>query len=94
MADSGAAASSAVFCESLKPRHSVQMGPDGKLRICRGAGRCLGDFDGPAPPKLAYGKQITAGRFRCYSLRSGIKCVVIRSGKGFLINSAGVTRVG
>ena len=45
-------------------------------------------------PTLAYGRQITVGRFRCLSLQIGVRCTVIQSGKGFLINRDGVTRVG
>jgi hypothetical protein len=84
-----------VFCISVKKRHSVHLGLNGKLRICRRLLRCTGNFgETPRPQKLPYGRQITVGRFRCLSLRSGIKCIVIRSGKGFLINAADVTKVG
>jgi hypothetical protein len=41
-----------------------------------------------------YGGQVTVGRFRCASLRSGIKCTEVRTGRGFVFNIAGVTRVG
>ena len=82
-----------VTCWSLKPEHRVSMNVNGKLNICRAG--CTADFgESPRPQLLAYGKQITVGRFRCYSLRAGIKCVVIRSGKGFVINRDGVRKVG
>jgi hypothetical protein len=80
-----------VFCESVKPRHSVTMSPDAKLNICRGA-VCFRDFDG-LTPTLAYGKQKSVGRFRCSSLRAGVKCVVISSARGFLINASGVAKI-
>jgi hypothetical protein len=48
---------------------------------------------GASAPTLAYGKQISYGRFRCLSLGSGVWCIVIQTGKGFLINRDGVTRV-
>jgi hypothetical protein len=71
------------------------LGLDGSLKICRGGLRCTSDFgEKPTPQELAYGAQVTVGRFRCLSLRSGMRCVVIRTGKGFLINAAGVARVG
>jgi len=86
---------SEVFCQSLKPPHWVRMLPNGSLKICRGGLRCTSDFgERPTPRKLVYGAQVTVGRFRCSSLRSGMRCVVIRTGKGFLINAAGVARVG
>jgi hypothetical protein len=81
-----------VYCQSIKAPHNVRMGLDARLTTCRGVS-CLGN----APentPVLPYGKQVTVGRFRCFSLRSGIKCIVVRSGKGFLIDRVGVRGVG
>jgi hypothetical protein len=83
-----------VSCVSIKPPQSVKMEANGRLHICHGR-RCLGCGCAPEGiPTLRYGRQITVGRFRCLSLRSGMRCTVIRSGKGFLINRAGVKRVG
>jgi hypothetical protein len=79
-----------VYCNA-SGLHAAWLGPDGHAVICNSG--CLG-MNGPTTPTLGYGKQITVGRFRCSSASAGITCVVIRSGKGFLINSAGVTRVG
>ena len=75
--------------------------PADRLTICRDRtpndfnNECkLGDRgENPIQP-LAYGKQITVGRFRCQSLQIGVRCTVIRSGRGFLINRDGVSRVG
>jgi hypothetical protein len=94
--DDGHAALVRVYCQSLNPPHSVQMGLDGQLKICSGASaatRCLGNA-GEHTPILGYGKQVTVGRFRCRSEQAGVTCTVVRSGKGFLINTAGVTPVG
>jgi len=81
-----------VYCQSVKAPTNVRMSLNGRLRICHGT-RCLG-----SPAKntrtLGYGKKVAVGRFRCHSLQSGVRCTVIRSGKGFLINRAGVKRVG
>lgn len=86
-----------VTCTSRKPPRLVSMGLDGRLTICRGIG-CIGNPGvvdvQPIPTLLAYGRQITVGRFRCLSLEVGVRCTVIRSGKGFLINRDGVSRVG
>ena len=92
-----------VYCQSANPQsnpqkaHTVRMGLSGRLAICRNRSlenRCnIGNF-GEGTPTLGYGKQITVGRFRCRSLRTGVECTVIRSGKGFLFNSKGVSRVG
>ena len=80
-----------VYCQSVKLPHSVRMGLTGRLKICHGT-HCLGNA-AENTPTLGYGRQITVGRFRCRSLRSGVRCIVIRSGKGFLIDSKAVRRV-
>lgn len=90
-----------VVCQSRTPPQKVTMDSVGRLSTCRDRtpsdsnNNCnLGDRgEGPIRP-LAYGRQITVGRFRCLSLEIGVRCTVIRSGKGFLINRDGVSRVG
>lgn len=85
-----------VYCQSLNPPHSVQMGLDGRLTICSGtnaATRCIGN-PGEHTPTLGYGKQITVGPFRCRSEPAGVTCIVIKTGKGFRINKAGLRPVG
>lgn len=96
MADSGGV--SKVDCQSRIPPQRVTLDARGRVTICRQRGSeniCnLGDRgEGPIHP-LAYGRQITVGRFRCLSLESGVRCTVIQSGKGFLISRGGVSRVG
>jgi NHL repeat len=81
-----------VYCQSVKAPTNVRMRLNGRLKICRGT-RCLGNPAGNTRT-LGYGKKVTVGRFRCHSLRSGVRCTVIRSGKGFLISRSGVRRVG
>ena len=81
-----------VYCQSWKTPHNVRLRPNGTLRKCAGQ-RCLGN-PGEHTPTLAYGRSITVGRFRCTSRRIGVECVVISSGKGFLIDSKGSRRVG
>jgi hypothetical protein len=88
-----------VDCQSFAPKLSqtAKLNLSGHLAICQDRGtqnRCNIGNPGEGTPTLGYGKQITVGRFRCLSLRSGMRCTVIRSGKGFLINSASVRRVG
>jgi hypothetical protein len=36
---------------------------------------------------------VNVGPFRCTSLRSGMRCMVIRTSHGFVISRAGVARV-
>jgi hypothetical protein len=90
-----------VNCQSRVPPQNVTMYASGRVTICRDptpnnvANECnIGDPGEGVISVLAYGKQITVGRFRCQSLQIGVRCTVIRSGKGFLINRDGVSRVG
>ena len=93
MFDGNGSFSRGVGCESDKPSRWVNMNTNGRLKIC--SVRCnVCGCDEPGFAPLAYGKQITVGRFRCESLRSGMKCTVMRSGRGFLISTVGVRRVG
>ena len=82
-----------VGCSSDTPPRFARLTVDGRLRVTRPNWSKCGCAE-PDNPPLAYGKQITAGRFRCQSLQNGVRCTVIRSGKGFLINRDGVSRVG
>ena len=87
-----------VVCQSRIPPQKVIMDASGRFTACRNRSaenKCgLGDRgEGPIRP-LAYGRQITVGRFRCLSLEIGVRCTVIQSGKGFLINRDGVSRIG
>lgn len=81
-----------VTCKTDTPRRLVAMSADGRLSI-RGFPAGCG-CDEPDSPPLSYGKQVTVGRYRCLSLQAGVRCTVIQTGKGFLINRDGVSRVG
>jgi hypothetical protein len=85
-----------VICGAVrKTPHMATMDVSGRLKVCRasaGSTRCLGNV-GEGAFVLGYGKSVTVGRFRCFSLRTGMKCIVISSGRGFLINRSGVSRV-
>jgi hypothetical protein len=83
----------AAACHTHRPPQKATVDVNGRVTICRGsAARCrLGNI-GEAPV-LPYGKEVSVGRFRCLSLRSGMACTLIQTGKGFLINRKGVTRI-
>ena len=86
-----------VDCASYKPPQRAALKPSGRVTICRDRGtsnRCNIGNPGEGTPTLAYGRQATVGRFRCRSLRSGVRCFVISTKKGFLISRSGVKRVG
>ena len=87
-----------VECQSDVPPQKVKLYPSGRVTVCRNPtnleNRCnLGD-PGEFTPVLPYGRQATVGRFRCLSLETGMRCTVIETGKGFVINRDGTRRVG
>jgi hypothetical protein len=80
-----------ALCLTVSPPRSVNMTVDGTLTQCVGV-QCLGNA-GVDTPTLAYGTETGVGPFRCVSATTGITCTVT-SGKGFTINTAGITPVG
>jgi hypothetical protein len=85
---------SLVSCQSLRRPQKATLKANGRVTICHGTARCKLGNAGDDVSTLGYGRQITVGRFRCLSRRSGMRCTVILSGKGFLISRGGVSRVG
>jgi len=77
-----------ALCLTLSPPRSVNMTVDGTLTQCVGV-QCLSNA-GVDTPTLAYGTETGVGPFRCVSATTGITCTVT-SGKGFTINTAGIT---
>ena len=93
MTDDGSFRGSWVYCwigSTSHPSRHVKLNLNGQFSVTATTAIPKG-LGGRSTP---YGTRVTAGHFGCQSLRSGIKCTVIRSGKGFLINRDGVTRVG
>ena len=80
-----------ALCLTLQPPRSVNMTLDGSLTLCTGM-QCLSNA-GLNTPTLAYGTETGVGPFRCVSATTGVTCTVT-SGKGFVINTAGITPVG
>lgn len=81
-------------CGTKRPLQAATVYPDGHVLACYGTtlrtGQCL--MNAPArTPTLAYGRAVVLGPFRCRSLRTGVRCVVIRSGHGFLISRSGIS---
>lgn len=71
-----------------KTRH-VLLDPTGQVSLT-GTEPLPSGIGGPGLPNGAW---LTVGRFRCEVLRKGIECVLISSGKGFLITRTGITDV-
>ena len=44
-------------------------------------------------PTLTYGASLDNGPIRCTALHTGVKCVVRKTGKGFLISPTAIKRV-
>ena len=83
-----------VVCQTTRPARKVTLTPNGVVKVCRGFSGCVGcSCDERHVPTLGFGKQVTVGRFRCVSLRTGVSCTVISSGSGFLFNTGGVKNV-
>jgi hypothetical protein len=93
MTDGGGSGGSWVYCwigGSPNPTHHVKLDLDGQFSVTATTAIPPG-LGGRSTP---YGGEVTVGRFRCQSLRSGIKCTVVSTGKGFLFNINGATPVG
>ncbi len=81
-----------VYCLSLDGPRSVRMTPDGRVTTCTGTQCADTAITGGGGP-LGSGKKATIGRFRCVSQQASIKCTVIRTGQGFLIDAQGVHKI-
>jgi hypothetical protein len=80
-----------AFCTSFPPREGkATVDADGNVVLCRapkGAENvCLVGNVGEGVRTLQTGQHVSVGTFRCSVLRSGVKCVVRASGKGFLFS--------
>ena len=82
----------AVYCQTAPHYESVILRPNGKLEICRGI-KCIGNPP-EGVPTLTFGAWLDGGPFRCTSLKTGVKCVVRKTGKGFLISPTSIKRIG
>jgi hypothetical protein len=73
-----------AHCQTVNPPRSVVLKANGHSRICRGTS-CLGN--GPENAfKLGYGHSVRVGPFSCTSRTDGMRCVVTRTGHGFLLS--------
>jgi hypothetical protein len=80
-----------AYCQTFRSLRWARLGADGHTRVCSGHHCSVGN--GPLNALiLAYGRALRVGIFRCSSSRAGIRCVIVRSGHGFAIARAGITR--
>jgi hypothetical protein len=85
-----------VFCQSGNPHgqasqgHGATLHADGTFTSC--GLRCVGNL-GEGAPTYAVGKTATVGPFTCTVESGGVRCVVTKTGKGFLFTEDTVTAV-
>ena len=73
-----------AYCQTFRSPKSIRLAASGRMKVCTGT-RCLGN--GPEDAfTLRYGRSVDLGPFRCTSRTTGMRCVVRRSGHGFLIS--------
>jgi hypothetical protein len=80
-----------VYCQTYPHTESVVLHTNGTLTICHGI-KCIGNPPDQVPT-LVYGSWLTAGPFRCDSTHAGIRCVVVKTGRGFVISPTAIKRV-
>jgi hypothetical protein len=77
-----------AYCQTYPQAESVVLHANGKLTVCHGI-KCIGNPpDGV--PTLTYGAWLDNGPIRCTSLETGVKCVVRKTGRGFLISPTSI----
>jgi hypothetical protein len=78
-----------AYCQTFRPLQTATLRGNGHVTACTKGACPVGN--GPENARtLAYGKSIRVGPFRCSSSRRGVRCVVVSSGRGFLIAREGV----
>jgi hypothetical protein len=85
-----------AHCASVSPVHTARLLLDGTVTTCDGSSSCLNDVDRARAHVVPYGQTDEWNDFHCLSESKGMTCTVIggkAAGKGFVINSSGVTRV-
>ena len=86
-----------AHCASLSPVHSARLLLNGTLTTCDASSKCLKGVERTGAHVVPSGKADEWNHFHCLSESKGFTCTVIggkAAGKGFLINSSGVTKVG
>jgi hypothetical protein len=72
-----------AFCATLHPPRCVTLKANGQTRAPQ---NCLLGNEPENTFTLRYGRSVRLGPFRCTSRRAGMRCVIVRSGHGFLIS--------
>ena len=83
-----------VRCQSASLGQTVTLTLDGETTICTSGCALAAPPWSSRPPRLPFEQNVTLDHFRCVSQTAGVLCTALASGKGFLINRTGITRVG
>jgi hypothetical protein len=93
MVDDGTFSGSWVYCwvgSSPHPARHAKLNLHSQFSVTATTALPQG-LGGPGQP---FGTNVDLGPFRCVPLHTGVKCTVLATGKGFLINQNGATPVG
>jgi hypothetical protein len=78
-----------AYCQTFTPLQTARLTLNGRTVVCAHRNCSVGN--GPVDATtLAYGRSVRVGAFRCSSSRTGVRCLVVRSGHGFTIARAGI----
>jgi len=85
---------SGVSCENVTRGWTADLSPSGAVAICT-TGTCqTAAHTGSGIPTIKVGQRVTVQPFRCTYATNGLTCAVIKTGIGFLLTTAGATKVG
>jgi hypothetical protein len=94
--------SNGVHCQSERGgpyfAQVAELRPNGSVTFCTTRQLSVNACDlgnaGEGSPTLKIGRSVTVGPFRCAMLRTGVRCTIRSSGKGFLLTPTKLTGVG
>ena len=90
-----------TLCETSRSGFEAKatLEPSGVVRACsvkasKLANRCDLGNAGIGTPTYRAGRKVTVGRFSCQVLSGGVRCVVTKTGRGFVFTPSKITGVG
>ena len=76
-------------CQTFEPQQTATLHADGRTTTCAGSRCQIGN--GPEGARtLPYGSSMRLAPFRCDSMRTGVRCIVAATGRGFTIAREGL----
>ena len=90
-----------TLCETSRTGFEAKatLEPSGVVKACSVkagtlANKCDLGNAGVGTPTYRAGRKVTVGRFRCQVLSGGVRCVVVKTGRGFMFTPSKITGVG